>query len=351
MPKPAFPNSLASPPAVAYVMSQKFELGLPLYRQEQHFGELGIELSRQTLANWMMRGAGLLNPLYERLHQLLLLKDILHADETTVQVLHEAGRSAQTQSFMWVYRTGREGPPIVLYDYQTTRGAPHPRKFLEGYKGYLQVDGYTAYDGLPNVTLVGCWAHARRKFDEAIKALPPQSRAGAKCPSRDGLNFCNKLFKIESDLREATPEQRCAARHERSVPLLREFKEWLDRQHANALPNGLLGKAVNYCLNQWPKLNAFLLDGRLELDNNRCERSVKPFVIGRKNWLFCNTPKGATASSIIYSMIETAKENGLNARQYLIYLFEQLPNIQTTDPSALDQLLPWSDPTRAACSG
>jgi len=340
MPTPAFPNSLASASAVAYIMSQKFVEGLPLYRQEQSLARLGVKIPRQTLANWMLKGADWLEPLYDLLHEKLLQQDILHADETTLQVLHEAGRAAQTTSYLWLYRNGRDGPSIVLYDYQETRAREHPRAFLLGFSGYLHVDGYQAYEKLPGITLVGCWAHARRGFTDALKALPPSARTkGIPTAADEGLAFCNKLFAIERELHDVTPAKRFIGRLQQSRPVLNAFRFWLDRQSSAVLPKSALGQAIGYCLNQWEKLIVFLQDGRLELDNNRSERSIKPLVIGRKNWLFANTPAGAKASAIIYSMVETAKENGLHPYAYLTYLFEQLPDCTTND---LEKLLPWS---------
>ena len=342
MPNPALPGSIASPSAIAYVMSQKFVSGMPLYRQEQDFERLGIKISRQTMANWMIQASDRwLKILYERMREHLLAKDILHADETTLQVLHEEGRPAGTTSYMWLYRTGREGPPIILYDYQATRSGKHPARFLKGFKGYLHTDGYGGYNGIPNITIVGCWAHARRKFDEALRALPPNAK-NTPTVAQEGLNFCNQLFAVERDLHDVTPEERYKKRMERSRPVLDAFKEWLKYQTPRVLPKSALGQAIQYCCNQWDKLEGFMKDGRLELDNNRCERSIKPFVIGRKNWLFANTPKGAGASATIYSVVETAKENNLNPFEYLKFLFEKMPNMDLDDKKALDEILPWS---------
>jgi transposase len=343
MPKPVYPGSLASASILAYVMNQKYVDSQPLYRQEQQFARLGLTISRQTLANWMMYGADhWLALLFGRMREHLLEQDILHADETTLQVLREPGKSAETQSYMWLYRTGRMGPAIVLYDYRPTRGGENPRDFLKGFGGYLHVDGYAGYHKVAGVTLVGCWAQARRKFDEALKALPA-GQDKTKTTAQQGLDFCNQLFAIERELKEATPEDRNTQRQERSRPILEGYLAWLRQQRSRTLPKSMLGQAITYSLNQWDKLSAFLSDGRLEIDNNRSERAIKPFVIGRKNWLFANTPRGAKASSIIYSVIETAKENGLNPLQYLIYLFEQLPQLpDPKDPEALDRLLPWS---------
>jgi len=347
MPVTAFPNSLASPSAVAHILCQKFVEGSPLYRQQAALHRLGFDLSRQTMANWMLAGAGWLDKLFVRMAVYLRKRDIAHADETTLQVLHEEGRAAQSTSYMWLYRSGRDGPPIVLFEYQPTRAAEHPRKFLQGFSGYLHVDGYAAYEGLPGVTLSGCWSHARRKFLEAVNVLPAPTRKAGGTPAHVGLAYCDTLFKIERDLHDATPEERLAGRNVRSREVLDKMRVWLDKMEAQVLPKSALGGAVTYCRNQWSKLNTFLQDGRLEIDNNRAERAIKPFVIGRKNWLFSNTARGAHSSAVIYSLVETAKENGLAPFPYLTYLFEQLPNINLKDPEALDQLLPWSEPIQA----
>jgi len=343
MPRPAFPGSLASPTAVAYIVDKKYDDGMPLYRLEKQFERQGIPLSRQTMANWVLTAADVwLSKIYERMYEELLTHNYLHADETPLQVLHESGRAAETKSYMWLYRSGRDGPPIVMYEYQQTRSKEHPIQFLKGFEGYLHVDGYAGYNQIPNVTPVSCWSHARRGFDEAIKSLPADKR-NAPVAARDGLNYCNQLFKIERGLKDATPELRYEGRLEQSRPVLDAFLVWLDTQKDQVLPKSQLGKAIGYCLNRWPKLVTFLEDGHLEIDNNRAERSIKPFVMGRKSWLFSNTPSGATASAMCYSIVETAKENGLNPFSYLTYLFEQMPNVDIGNPDILATLLPWSD--------
>ena len=354
MPAPMYPGSLASPSAMAYIMSQKYVEGMPLYRQEKQFERLGVSLSRQTLANWMMYGAtNWLHHLYDRLHQHLRMQNVLHADETTLQVLVEPGRPATSKSYMWLYRTGRDVSPIVLYDYQQTRAGKHPKAFLQGFEGFLHVDGYQGYNDLPKVKLVGCWAHARRKFDEALKAMPAESRNTATpCAAEQGLQFCNQLFKIErniNELKNCTPEIRKNQRLEHSKPVLDGFLAWLKTQRARVIPKSTLGMAITYCLNQWTRLTTFLEDGRLEIDNNRSERAIKPFVIGRKNWLFSQSMKGAKASAIIYSLVETAKENQLNPFHYLTHVLEQLPLIDLTNETALDSLMPWSETLPTDC--
>ncbi|MCG9969559.1 IS66 family transposase [Pelotomaculum terephthalicicum JT] len=351
MPAPILPGSLASPSMLAYIADQKYTNSLPLYRQEQQFSRLGIELSRQTMANWLLAAADpWLKRIYDRMHEQLVQRDILHADETTLQVLREPGRSAESKSYMWLYRTGRDGPPIVLYDYQTTRASKHPISFLAGFKGYLQTDGYNGYGQLKDVILIGCWSHARRKFAEALKALPAEQKNKPVATSV-GLDYCNQLFAIERQLKDQniSDQDRYEERLKLSMPVLDNFYVWLKKQRQQTLPKSTFGQAITYCLNQWDNLKNFLLDGRLEIDNNRAERSIKPFVIGRKNFLFSNTPRGARGSAIIYSIIETAKENNLKPFNYLTYLFEQLPNVDTGNAAVIDSLLPWSDALLADC--
>jgi len=349
MPAPVLPGSLVSPSLMAFVMNRKFVEAIPLYRQEQQFSYFGIELSRQTLANWMIHGSNdWLQILYSRMHEYLIKQDILHADETGLQVLNEPLRAATTDSYMWLFRTGRVGLPIIMYEYQTTRASKHPCKFLTGFKGYIHVDGYPGYNNIPNTKIVGCWAHARRKFDEALKAMPGKSTISSVA-AKEGLDYCNKLFEIERKLADLSDEERYLERLEQSKPVLDAFLVWLNVKSKQALPKSAFGTAITYCRNQWKKLEGFLLDGRLEIHNNRAERCMKPFVIGRKNWLFSNSQKGATASAVIYSIIETAKENQLNPLLYLTYLFEQLPNIDRNDIEKLDTLLPWSKNLPDSC--
>lgn len=275
----------------------------------------------------------------------LLEQEVLHTDETTLQVLKEPGRKANTNSYMWLYRTGKEAPPIVLYEYHTTRSSSHPKRFLQGFKGYIHTDGYSGYHNLPkDITVVGCLAHARRKFDECLKSLSKEEQIGSK--AWEGLEFCNLLFDVERKLEDCTIKERYQKRLEMSKPILEAFLVWLKKMDTarGVMPKSAFGKAVHYALDQWKYLENYLLDGRLEISNNRAERSIRPFVIGRGNWLFSNTPKGAKASAIIYSIIETAKENNLKPANYLTYLFEKLPNINFKDhPGILNDFMPWSN--------
>ena len=337
-PKGPIKGGILSPNLLAHVMVSKHEHSLPLYRQETLFAELGVTLSRSTLSHGMIQGAAVLMPLYATLQDILRHQPILHADETTVPVLHEPGRTPQSQSSMWLYCTGREGPPIVLYDYQPTRAGSHPRAFLAGFTGHLQVDGYAAYDTLPDVTLVACWAHCRRKFDEALKAQPKGDIMNAS-RARKAMDQIGALYGIEREIVGLTAQERTRIRHERARPLVADFHAWLLTVQGKVLPKGLLGQVVSYTLRQWEKLERYLEDGRLEIDNNRAERAIKPFVIGRKNWMFSNTPNGAHASAVLYSLIATAKANGLVPFDYLRHLLTVLPNLTRADE--VEQLLPW----------
>jgi transposase len=338
--EPVIKGSFASPEAVAHIMTQKYVSGVPLYRQEQEFERNGIGLSRQTMSNWIVKcSQDWLEPVYDALHGMLIKQRILHADETTLQVLHEPGKAAQTDSYMWLYRTSGDAEmPVVLYDYQPDRKAKRPAEFLKGFRGYLHTDGYSGYHALPDeILIVGCWAHARRKFDEALKGLPPKNQAGSL--ALKGRQYCDRLFEIERTLEGCTHEERHRKRQEHAKPVLDEFFAWLSS--LRPAPKSGLGKAVHYALEQRNYLMRYLLDGRLEISNNRAERSIKPFVIDRKNFLFANTPGGAKASAVTFSIIETAKENGLNPYAYLTYIFKNAPNWDfRNNPEALLKLLP-----------
>ena len=346
MPAPIIKNSLASPSAVAHIMAQKYVMYLPLYRQEQEWKRQGVALSRQTMANWVIRAAmDWLLPLYVLLKSVLLQSGVLHGDETTAQVLKESGREAGQKSYMWLYRTSRDASrPIALYEYTETREADHPRKFLEGFSGWLHTDGYVGYRSISDVQTVGCWAHMRRYFEDALKAMPKNARPDSL--AKIGEAYCNKLFELERkyDEQNLTPDERHAARLENSVPVAQAFFTWIEK--TPALPKSPIGEAFTYAVNQREYLMNVFNDGKLELSNNRAERSIKPFVMGRKNFLFCFTPAGAHASAIVYSIIETAKENNLRPFEYLQYVFHTMPNIL---PSNFASLLPWSDSIPAHC--
>jgi len=336
------PGSYAAPEAVAYIAVQKFVMGSPLYRQEQEWNRQGLMLSRQTMSNWLVCCSdnwGL--PIYLALQDELKKHDLLHADETELQVLHETNRTAQQKSYMWLYRTSGDAEhPIVLYDYAPGRGQEYPNAFLKGFRGYLQTDGYSGYHGLEEVTHVGCWAHARRKFDEACRAAPEGKRSPT---AEQGVAYCTQLFELEKEFKDLSPEERKKQRLEQEKPVLDAMLAWANTR--SAAPKSALGKALTYLKNQWPYLNNYLLDGRIELSNNRAERSIKPFVISRKNFLFANTARGAQSSAVLFSLIETAKENELDPYRYLTWVFAEAPRLSQSEPEWASKLLPWNAPT------
>ena len=347
-PEPVIPHSFVSPSMLAYIIDRKYSQALPLYRQEQQWKFFGFELSRQNMANWVIKGAELLMVVYALLKDFLLKETYVHADESIIQVLSEPGRKATTNSYMWLYCTGERAPPIYLYEYQPSRSGTHPKKFLTGFTGIIHTDGYEAYGKVEGVKQMGCLSHFRRYFIDALKALPKDADI-SRSLAETGRRYCNKLFKLERSYKDMPAEERYLARLEKSEPLLDEFHEWLIESDKKALPKSALGKAIKYCLNQWDHLKVFLLDGNVEIDNNRAERALKSFIIGRKNYLFAKTPAGASASAVCYSIIETAKASGLSPFHYLTYLFESIPNIPVNDVDALEKLLPWSDKLPASC--
>jgi len=355
VPPALIPNSIASPSAVAYVLYEKFVNAIPLNRQENDLKLHGLILARQTMANWVIICATkYLEPVYRLMHIELISLDIIHADETTVQVLKEEGRKPTTDSYMWVYRSAeRVGPPIVLFEYQPTRSGEHPKRFLAGYKGYINCDGYQGYDKVSgDVKLQGCFSHCRRYYTDAVDIVPKAARAD--CEAMKGVEFCNKLFDIERRIKKCSNDERFQKRLEQSKPVLDAFFSWATEMNKVALDKTRLGKAVTYTLNQWDNLTRFLEDGRLEIHNNAAEQTIRPFTIARKNFLFCDTVKGARASAVTFSIIETAKANGLNPLAYLTYLLDQMRfALRARPPEMVDQavsrLLPWSPDIPDSC--
>ena len=333
VPPSPIPKGFATPSLLSQIITSKYQYALPLYRQESLFKQYGITLSRKTMSEWMMKCSELFKPLYEKLQKILLQQNVIQADETTLNVINED----KAKCYMWLYCTGSDAPVqsslpnIVLFDYQSGRAGQCAVDYLDGYSGYLQVDGYAGYEKT-NATLVGCWAHARRKFKEAEIAQPKGKTGKANI----ALSHIQKLYRLEIQLKDKTTAQKYQSRQEKAKPLLAQFYQWLEK--ASVPPKTALGKAIQYCKNQWHKLIRYIEDGDLNIDNNRAERAVKPFVIGRKNWLFSNTANGAKASAMHYSLIETAKANGLVPFDYLTHCLEQLSK-QKVD---INSLLPWN---------
>ncbi len=347
-PSPVMKHSLASPSSVANVMYQKYVNAMPLYRQEKDWEQYGIKLSRATLANWVIRCAqDWLMPITEALHKELIKREVLHADETTVQVLNEPDKKATTDSYMWLYRTGNDGKaPIVLYDYKSSRSGENPKNYLAGFEGYLHTDGYSGYEKVPAIKRCGCWAHLRRYF---VEAIPTQlSKEGKLSNGEIGRNYCNKLFDIERGLTELSPEERKKARLELQKPILEAFWCWI--HSLQPLKGSRLGKAVTYAKNQKKYMETYLLDGRCSVSNNLAENSIRPFTVGRKNWEFSTSTKGATASATVYSLVETAKANGLNVYKYLQYVLQYMPDADyKNNPEELENLMPWAIEVQNNC--
>ena len=345
VPEPVVKRGLASPSSVAFTLYQKFVNAMPLYRQEEDWKHHGLSLSRATLANWIIYvSIHWFQPLYDLLKTHLLASPVDHADETVIQVLKEDGKTPQSESRMWVYATGNTGkPPVILFEYQPSRSGVHAKNFLAGFTGYLVSDGYIGYSSVPGVTHCGCWQHVRRKWTDAIpKTKDKQGKA------LEGFKFCERLFALERGFALMTPEKRLEERLKFSKPILEAYFKWLET--VNPFAGSKLAQAVVYSRNQRKPLSAFLLDGRIEISNNRAENAIRPFCVGRKNWLFADTVRGAQSSAIAYSIVESAKANGLNPYQYLLHLLSELPTVLTKDQAAdLSRFLPWA-PDLPECS-
>ena len=345
-PSPLLKHSLASPSTVAYVMYQKYVNSIPLYRQEADWKQLGVSLPRATLANWVIKcGIDYMEPVYERLHQHLLERDIIHADETPCQVLKEEGKTAQSKSYMWLYGSGNdELPPIRLYDYQPSRGGYHAEEFLKEFSGYLTCDGFGGYNKLKEVIRCGCLAHMRRYWHEA---LPGKSKNSPdRTPAEIGFDYCNQLFELEKEYADMDADTRKAKRLETEPAIWEAYWSWLET--VNPAGGSRLAKAVIYAKNQKPYMENYLLDGRCSISNNIAENIARPYAVGRKNFLFHDTVKGARASSIIYSLVETAKLNNLNIYAYLETVLLYMPDYKN-EPEGIEELMPWSDMIQQRC--
>ena len=346
-PKTVFYNSMASNELVAHTICLKYHHALPLYRQESYFNMMGATLSRQTLCNWTMAAARVLEPIYNHMKEDLLTRDYVHADETTLKVINDDGKDSKSKKYMWLYMSETGGRPVILYDYQSTRSSSCPKNFLKDYKGYLQTDGYSGYNSVSEAKRIYCLAHIRRKFHEIIINLNEEALKESK--ALIGFNYCEQIYNLEKELRSnysSMPDYydiRYKERNNKLAPILNNFIDYINKEILFALPRSPLGKALDYAKKHVPSLKSVLLDGRLEIDNNAAEREIKPFVLRRKNFLFANTAKGATASSYLYSIVETAKANKLVIEKYLVYLFDNLINIDTTDSESLENLMPWAD--------
>ena len=340
-PKQPIEKSLASPGLLAFIAIQKYCDALPLYRQSEILSRTGIDLDRSNLANWMIRCGELIQPLYNLMHEQWLQRKVIHMDETTLQVLKEPDKPAQSKSYMWLMASfGQQ--PITLFHYASGRSQQIPLEQLEGTQTQaLMVDGYNGYQQACTdyeITRLGCWAHARRKFVDAQK-LQTKGKTGK---ADQALAFIQKLYVIEKKIKDKPSDERYSIREQQAKPIIDKIKVWMEKSLPKVPPKTALGKALHYLHNQWPRLIAYLNDGAYPIDNNLAENQIRPFAVGRKNWLFANSQAGAKASANLYSLIQTAKANGLNPYDYLKVVFKKLPNANVVED--IEKLLPWNLP-------
>lgn len=338
-------HGMASAGTVAWVMYQKFCNSLPYYRQEKDWEQYGASITRATMANWVIRNSeAFFHPMYKYFHRELLERGFVMADETPLQVLNEAGRRAQTKSYMWLFRSGEDdGPPIILYKYSETRSGNTAAEFLDGFHGYLMCDGYSGYNKIPDIKRTACWAHIRRYLTDAV---PQGKKLDYNQPAVQGILYIDKLFRLEEDIKakHTTFDAVRKTRLKKEKPVVEGFLSWLEKQEP--VRGSRIDKAVTYIRNRVPYLMTYLEDGRCSFSNNLSEKAIRPFTVGRKNWLFCDSPDGAQASADVYTMVEMAKANGVNVYHYLTYLLEKCPNDSMSDEE-FEQLAPWNEEVKA----
>lgn len=335
-------KGLLTEAALAWVVTSKYQDSLPLYRQAALLGRFGGDLSRNTLAASVVRVGQAVQPIINLLRDHLLDSNLVFGDETVLQVLKEPGRAAKTKSYLWA-QMNSTGPPVRLFGYASGRGGTHATELYAGIRtgAVLMTDGYEVYNGIAQahgLVHLGCWAHCRRYFVEAETVLPKAAR-GPDQPATQFIAAIAQLYAVESRARELTPVERGRLRAEHSRPVLARIADLLQRHRHSVAPNSLLGKALHYLDGQWPKLIRYVENGAWPIDNNPCENAIRPFVVGRRNWLFADTVGGAHASANLYSLIETCKANAVDAYQYLVALFRALPLAATADD--YEALLPW----------
>ena len=339
LPPHPLPKSNASPGLLAMLLTTQYVDGLPLARFEKVLARHDVTVPRQTLARWVIGAGTALQPLHNLMRDTLLDAPFLHLDETVVQVLKEKGKSPTSQSYMWVQTGGPPGKPVVIYDYDPSRSGEVPARLLTGYQGYLMTDGYAGYNTLAKtdgIEHLVCWAHVRRKCVDAVKVQPKGTHGHAD----QAVAMIGRLYGMEREHKDATMDARYAARQEQSIPVLNELHDWMAKMLPKVPPKSALGAALSYMRDYWGKRVRYTERGDLPIDNNRCENAIRPFVVGRKAWLFSDTPAGAHASAIIYSLVETAKANGIEPYTWLRHVLEYLPAARTVDE--MEKLLPWN---------
>ena len=349
VPYPPVMHSLASSSTIAWLIHQKFELGVPLYRQEKEWEALGLSLGRATMSNWLLVVyRDWLQYIVGLLRQELLKQGYLHIDETRVQVLKEPGRKNTTDSYMWVYCSIKDAAtPIRYFEYQPGRGGKYPEAFLKGYEGYIHTDAYSGYNGITGVKRCLCYTHLRRAF---VDALPKDIHDPKAAKPAAAIHRLNKLFEIESELDGLTPEQKKKERLNRERQYLEDFWSWSEKNAAGELPKSKLSSAFHYALNNRQEFFNYLEGGHCSINNSLAEYCIRPFVIGRKNWLFAGSPKGAAASAGIYTLVETAKANGLSPMKYIKYILSDMPGSAFLEhPEYLEDYLPWDPRVKEIC--
>lgn len=344
VPVPPLAHSISTPSLIAQVMYQKFALGLPLSRQEKDWYRLGLVLSRSNMANWVIRcSQEWFEPVYWRIHEKLIECDLIHMDETRIQCNKEEGKLPSSESFMWVMRSAAsEDIQAAFFFYSRSRGGENARKLLKDFNGYLITDAYAGYDTVPDIKRALCWSHARRYLIESI----PLDSKGKEIPGSkgaEGREYINLLFKVEEEIKNLPCEEKKQKRQDASRPILDAFWSWVEKTSAIYTTNEKLTLALGYCQNQRKYLETFLEDGRIPLSNNYCEANIKPFATVRRAWLFADTPRGAFANGVLYTLVESARANDLDVYEYLKHLLTEMPNNHHLEnPSVIDQLLPWS---------
>ena len=339
---------IATPSLLGYIITSKYADGLPLYRLEQMFKRLGQEVSRTSMAHWIIRLDEVFQPLMNLLREEQNHATYLQADETRIQVLKEEGKTAQSDKWMWVTRGGPPGRPSVLFEYDPSRAGSVPVRLLDGFSGILQADGYSGYSQVckqSGLTRIGCWDHARRKFIEATQATPSVAKGKSKPGASKAdvaLGYISKLYAIEREQKERSDAERYQARQTRSMPLLAEFKTWLDNNVGKVMKGSLTRQAMEYTLGQWPHLVGYCVRGDLHISNILAENAIRPFAVGRKAWLFADSAQGAKASATCYSLLETAKANDLEPSAYINYVLAQIGDADSLEK--LEALLPWNVP-------
>ncbi len=347
--KHPIPKAMGSVNLMTYIVISKYADGLPLYRLENIIKRYGGELSRATLANWMIALSRQAQPLINLMREHQHAGSLIMADETRVQVLKEPNYSPTGDKYMWVTLGGPPSEQSVLFEYDPSRGREIPLRLLDGFKsGYLQTDGYAGYNEVCEknaLTHLGCWDHARRKFKDAEKAQPKGKKAKTS-KADQALSYINTLYRIEREIKQLTDNEKLTVRQQRTIPVLNKLKAWLDKHRAKIAKDSLTGKAMTYLYNQWEKLIAYCSDGQLSISNIQAENAIRPFAIGRKAWLFSDTPAGANASAVHYSLIETAKLHKLEPYDYLNTIFKALPYAKSVED--IEALLPWNYKTQLA---